>query len=507
MYSLKFVMFIGILSACIICCQGFAKSIRKKSYAASTMELMNLLEVEDKLVDNLNGYVETLKMKLNLMKRSLTAMSTEHNEMQSDYESYLANPLNSFRLIHRLHTSWRKWYHYAFRTENNALVRIENAHHMRMLLPTSLDLEHACRGIDDLMSFYDLKPEELAAGNLAGYSQTDTELTAYDCLALGEFSVQSRKDDLAEAWFNLSLSRFDNIFDQYRAHEALAMLLAKNKQLTAALHHLDNKPEEVAPSHGVTHIEEELATVQNCTVVVQKPSRLHCRYNSTTTPFTRIAPLKMEELSLDPYMVVFHDVIYDREIELMLNSSNFILSLTDSGQESEVRASKDSYIVESKTLNDRVTDMTGLSMELSDPFSLINYGIGGHYMLHYDYHKYTNTTRAKYGDRIATLLFYLGEVDSGGATIFPRINITVTPKKGSAVFWYNLHNSGALHLETLHSACPVISGSKYVLTKWINELPQMFSTPCMKDSNLHPPQNVYLYRYPPAQCCQVTVTE
>jgi len=57
--------------------------------------------------------------------------------------------------------------------------------------------------------------------------------------------------------------------------------------------------------------------------------------------------------------------------------------------------------------------------------------------------------------------FQLGEVDSGGATIFPMINITVTPKKGSAVFWYNLHNSGAMNLKSLHSACPVISGSKY----------------------------------------------
>jgi len=41
---------------------------------------------------------------------------------------------------------------------------------MRKRLPTALDLEQACRGIDDLMSFYDLKPGELAAGNLSGYS-------------------------------------------------------------------------------------------------------------------------------------------------------------------------------------------------------------------------------------------------------------------------------------------------------------------------------------------------
>ncbi|XP_033163020.1 prolyl 4-hydroxylase subunit alpha-2-like isoform X2 [Drosophila mauritiana] len=488
MFILKYLKFIGFLSACFICCQGFVKSNPKKSYAASTMELMKLLEVEDELVNNLNGYVKTLKMKFNLMERYLIDMSIEHREMKSEYESYLGNPLNSFRLIHRLHTSWRKWYQYAIRIDNNALVHIENARLMRKMLPTSSYLEHACRGIHDLMSCYDLKPEELAAGNLAGYSQPETGLTAYDCLALGEFSVQKRKDDLAEAWYNLSLNRFENKFDKYRVHKAWALLLAKNKQFTEAFHHFENKPEEIVASNEVIHFEEELATKQNCTAVVQKPSRLQCRYNSSTTPFTRIAPLKMEELSLDPYMVVFHDVVYDTEIDGMLNSSNFGLSLTDSGQKSEVRTSKDSYIVDAKSLNERVTDMTGFSMEMSDPFSLINYGLGGHYMLHYDFHEYTNTTRPKQGDRIATVLFYLGEVDSGGATIFPKINIAVTPKKGSAVFWYNLHNSGAMNLKSLHSACPVISGSKYVLTKWINELPQMFVTPCMKDSNLHLPQ-------------------
>lgn len=392
MYILKNLTLIGFLSACFINCQGFVKSNPKKSYAASTMELMKLLEVEDELVDNLKGYVKTLKMKFNLMERSLIDMSRENMEMKSDYESYLGNPLNSFRLIHRLHTSWRKWYQYAIKVENNALGHIENARLMRKMLPTSSDLQQACRGIHDLMYFYDLKPEELAAGNLAGYSQPGTGLTAYDCLALGEFGVQNQKDDLAEAWYNLSLTRFDNIIEKYQVHKAWALLLAKNKQLTEAFQHFENKPEGIVASNEVIHFEGVLATTQNCTAVVQKPSKkLHCRYNTSTTPFTRIAPLKMEELGLDPYMVVFHDVIYDTEIDGMLNSSDFGLSESVSGLKSEVRTSKDSHIVDAKTLNERVTDMTGLSMEMSDPFSLINYGLGGHFILHHDFHEYTNT--------------------------------------------------------------------------------------------------------------------
>lgn len=44
---------------------------------------------------------------------------------------------------------------------------------------------------------------------------------------------------------------------------------------------------------------------------------LRCRYVYDNTPFLKIAPLKLEEASLDPYIVVYHDVVYDSEIEFV----------------------------------------------------------------------------------------------------------------------------------------------------------------------------------------------
>lgn len=55
---------------------------------------------------------------------------------------------------------------------------------------------------------------------------------------------------------------------------------------------------------------------------------LRCRYNSNASAFLRIAPLKYEEISLDPYIVVYHEVIYDNEIELIKNMSIFRVKLT-----------------------------------------------------------------------------------------------------------------------------------------------------------------------------------
>ena len=45
--------------------------------------------------------------------------------------------------------------------------------------------------------------------------------------------------------------------------------------------------------------------------------------------------------------------------------------------------------------------------------------------------------------------------------MFPRVGAGVKPVEGSAVFWYNLHESGDPDKLTLHGACPVLYGTKW----------------------------------------------
>ena len=78
--------------------------------------------------------------------------------------------------------------------------------------------------------------------------------------------------------------------------------------------------------------------------------------------------------------------------------------------------------------------------EAAEPLQMVNYGIGGHYEPHVDY--FGENMDVVRGDRVATMLFYLTSEVQGGATVFPFLNLAISPTKGSALFWYNTRRNG-----------------------------------------------------------------
>ncbi len=58
------------------------------------------------------------------------------------------------------------------------------------------------------------------------------------------------------------------------------------------------------------------------------------------------------------------------------------------------------------------------------------------------------------------------DVEKGGETQFPNINIKMKPKEGTLIAWNNLNIDGTNNENTLHEALPPESGKKYVITKW-----------------------------------------
>lgn len=125
-----------------------------------------------------------------------------------------------------------------------------------------------------------------------------------------------------------------------------------------------------------------------------------------------------------------------------------------------------------KKIETRIAEVTGTPVPNGEGFQILNYVGGGEYRPHFDYfpdnaggHVHT----AHGGQRIITVIMYLNEVKAGGATVLPDINLSIYPKKGSALYFSYFNSKGQVDPSTLHGGAPVIEGEKWIATKWIRE--------------------------------------
>ena len=103
------------------------------------------------------------------------------------------------------------------------------------------------------------------------------------------------------------------------------------------------------------------------------------------------------------------------------------------------------------------------------------YGVVKGKKMHND-HKYKNDL----GDNLATILIWLKNVERGGGTYFSsyRAKQMIKAKAGSALIWINSVASGTSNELQNHGGCPVLLGSKYVLSRWIYQYSQWEKVPC-----------------------------
>jgi len=119
----------------------------------------------------------------------------------------------------------------------------------------------------------------------------------------------------------------------------------------------------------------------------------------------------------------------------------------------------------------RIGALLGWPVQNGEGLQVLRYGPGAEYKPHYDYfdpaEPGTASILQRGGQRVATLVMYLNEPGAGGATVFPDVALAVVPKCGNAVFFsYSQPHADSL---TLHGGAPVISGEKWIATKWLRE--------------------------------------
>ncbi|UXY14741.1 2OG-Fe(II) oxygenase [Chitiniphilus purpureus] len=124
-------------------------------------------------------------------------------------------------------------------------------------------------------------------------------------------------------------------------------------------------------------------------------------------------------------------------------------------------------------LDERVSQLMHWPVENGEGLQILNYRVGGEYKPHYDYFPEQDPGSHVHlksgGQRVSTLVMYLNDVDEGGETIFPEMGLSVSPKKGSAVYFEYCNSQGQVDPLTLHGGAPVIKGEKWIATKWMRQ--------------------------------------
>ncbi|KAH8338895.1 hypothetical protein KR059_008623, partial [Drosophila kikkawai] len=408
----------------------------------------------------------------------LFSIDYKKNQSPEERLEYVSNPLSAFSLVRRTHEDLPKW-NKQFQEEmelTNKVVLDE----LVAYIPDSQDFLEAGLGIQRIEKIYGLRIDDLAKGFLQD-KQYSIRFTFRDCLAMGNLMFQQGDFLAAAKWYRMASKlepKEDNkilkkilgdptdylkrqylkalfvygkfyilnriipllitisasVFsgDSLSNDEALAKVEKKFADIDSG--DIDEFYLKLTKPENDIELEKQLYEMKRsptdfekgCRGEFQSKSRLTCSYNHTTTPFLRLAPLKMEEISRNPYIVMYHDVLYDSEIEVLKGQSDgFNNGFADEKNGSIIRDIVARHVV------------------------LFYVSRGNHFKICYFYIVIK-----------INVILQASDVAQGGATVFPELKISIFPRKGSAIWWYNLYNNGTTDTRSKHSVCPVIKGDR-----------------------------------------------
>ncbi|PHU26898.1 Prolyl 4-hydroxylase 5 [Capsicum chinense] len=205
----------------------------------------------------------------------------------------------------------------------------------------------------------------------------------------------------------------------------------------------------------------------------------------------------VEVISLEPRAYIYHNFLSKEECEYLISlskphmqKSSVVDSSTGKSMDSRVRTSSGTFLARGrdKVIRDiekRLADFTFIPVEHGEGLQVLHYEVGQKYEPHYDYFLDEFNTKNG-GQRIATVLMYLSDVEEGGETVFPAAKgnysavpwwnelsecgkggLSVKPKMGDALLFWSMKPDASLDPSSLHGGCPVIKGNKWSSTKWM----------------------------------------
>jgi len=189
--------------------------------------------------------------------------------------------------------------------------------------------------------------------------------------------------------------------------------------------------------------------------------------------------------SEDPKIYTISNFITDEECDHFIEISKpkmkrSVVSDEKKGTISKGRTGENCWLQHytDKTTGDvanKIANLISMPVENAESYQVVYYNTTQKYDQHYDaYHK-NNTDKSKRclrqgGQRVITALVYLNDVEEGGHTSFPNLNIKVKPEKGKLVIFHNCYEGTTnVHVNSLHAGTAPTKGEKYAFNLWFRE--------------------------------------
>ncbi len=175
----------------------------------------------------------------------------------------------------------------------------------------------------------------------------------------------------------------------------------------------------------------------------------------------------------EPLVVILGNVLSDEECDELIRLSTDKMHRSKIGvthDVNEIRTSSSMFFQENENdiitnIEKRIASIMNIPIEHGEGIQILKYTPGQEYKAHFDF--FTSTSKATNNNRISTMVMYLNDVEHGGETFFPKLNFSVSPQKGMAVYFEYFYNDKSINELTLHGGAPVITGEKWVATQWM----------------------------------------
>lgn len=196
-------------------------------------------------------------------------------------------------------------------------------------------------------------------------------------------------------------------------------------------------------------------------------------------------PLRRVISMASPELVVYERLLSDAECDHLIAHAEGRLVRSyvggsEQSMESEVRTSYGMFYRRGETtvlaaIEARLAALSGTRVDQGEGMQVLRYQGPQRYLPHFDFFEpVTEKARADLsasGNRIGTFLLYLRDVEEGGATYFPQIDLAIHPRRGQAVWFAYPERDGTHDQRTEHAGLPVARGTKWLATKWLRARP------------------------------------